>query len=265
MIQKYLGPLILNLVIIACVIFVSCGDEGEVVKPEPPIAQQPSPGEQTPQLPAQQQPQPGEQMPQPPVQPQPQPGEQIPQPPAQPQPQPGGQMPEPPVQQPQPVEQQPQPQPEPPRVEPMPQPQPEPEPPAALPGLPEDIAGYDQWLKLNAQPIPPVPGFDPHRGTKNVYVNKTRAEIAPNGQQQFPYPDGSIVVKEATRPDQDFIGLVAVMWKEAGSNPAFGDWRFEEFLRGAPDAEFRLAFEGGVCTGCHSGAAATDFVFVTLE
>lgn len=263
MIQKYLGPLILNLVIVACVIFVSCGDEGEVVKPESPVAQQPSPGEQTPQLPAQQQPQPGEQMPQPPVQPQPQPGEQMPEPPVQPQP--GGQMPEPPVQQPQPVEQQPQPQPEPPRVEPMPQPQPEPEPPAALPGLPEDTAGYDQWLKLNAQPIPPVPGFDPHRGTKNVYVNKTRAEIAPNGQQQFPYPDGSIVVKEATRPDQDFIGLVAVMWKEAGSNPAFGDWRFEEFLRGAPDAEFRLAFEGGVCTGCHSGAAATDFVFVTLE
>ena len=241
MIQKYLGPLTLNLVIIACVIFVSCGDEGEVIKPEPPIAQQPSPGEQMPQLPTQQQPQP-------PVQ-QPQPGEQPPEPPAQ--------------QQPQPVEQQPQP--EPPRVEPMPQPQPEPEPPAALPGLPDDTAGYDQWLKLNAQPIPPVPGFDPHRGTKNVYVNKTREEIAPNGQQQFPYPDGSIVVKDAIRPDKDFIGLVAIMWKETGSDPAVGDWRFEEYTRNAPDAEFRLLAEGAACSGCHAGAAATDFVFVPLE
>ena len=257
MIQKYLGPLILNLVIIACVIFVSCGDEGEVVKPEPPVAQQPSPGEQMPQLPAQQQPQPGEQTPQPPT--------QQPQPPVQ-QPQPGEQPPEPPAQQPpQPVEQQPQPQPEPPQVEPMPQPQPEPEPPAALPGLPADTAGYDQWLKLNAQPIPPVPGFDPHRGTKNVYVNKTREEIAPNGQQQFPYPDGSIVVKDAIRPDKDFIGLVAIMWKEAGSNPAVGDWRFEEYTRNAPDAEFRLLAAGAACSGCHSGAAATDFVFVPLE
>ena len=27
-IQKYLGPLILHFVIITCVIFVSCGDEG---------------------------------------------------------------------------------------------------------------------------------------------------------------------------------------------------------------------------------------------
>ena len=135
----------------------------------------------------------------------------------------------------------------------------------ALPGLPDDTAGYDQWLKLNAQPIPPVPGFDPHRGTKNVYVNKTREEIAPNGQQQFPYPDGSIVVKDAIRPDKDFIGLVAVMWKEAGSNPAFGDWRFEEYTRNAPDADFGLLASGAACTGCHAGATAMDFVFTELE
>ena len=212
MIPKYLAPSILNLVMIACVIFVSCGDEGEVVTVEPTTPQQPSPGEQ---------------------------------------------MPEPPVQQ------QPQPQPEPPPVEQ--QPQPEPEPLAPLPGLPDDTAGYDQWLKLNAQPIPPAEGADPHRGTKNVYVNQTREVIAPNGEQKFPYPDGTIIVKDATRPGKDFIGLIAVMWKEAGKHPDAGDWRFEEYLRGAPDAEFRLAFEGGICIGCHSGVAATDFVFVPLE
>ena len=252
MIQRYLGPLIMTLAIIACVIFVSCGDEGEVVKDEP--SAQPSPGEPTLEPFTPQPSQPAEQTPQP--------VEQMPQPPEQQQPQPGGQMPEPPAL-PQPVEQQPQPQPEPPRVEQMPQP--EPEPPAALPGLPDDTAGYDQWLKLNAQPIPPVPGFDPHRGTKNVYVNQTREVIAPNGQQQFPYPDSAIVVKEAVRPGKDFIGLVAVMWKEAGTNPAFGDWRFEEYTRNAPDAEFRLIASGAACSGCHSGAAATDFVFVLLE
>ena len=215
-IPKYLSPSVLSLVIVACVIFVSCGDEGEVAKPKPPTPQQPSPSEPTLE----------------PVTPQP--GEQIPQP-----------------------------QPETPQVEQMPQPVPEP--PAALPGLPADTAGYEGWLKLNAQPIPPAPGGDPHRGTKNVYVNQTREVITPNGEQKFPYPDGTIVVKEATRPGKDFIGLIAVMWKKAGSDPDAGDWRFEEFLRGAPDADFRLAFEGGVCIGCHSGAAATDFVFVTLE
>ena len=204
MIPKYLAPSILSVVIIACVIFVSCGDEGEVMTPTPPVLQQPSPGEQMPEPPTQQQPQPVER-------------------------------------------------------------QPQPEPPAALPGLPDDTAGYDQWLKLNAQPIPPAEGGDPHRGTKNVYVNQAREVIAPNGEQKFPYPDGTIIVKEATRPGKDFIGLIAVMWKEAGNHPDAGDWRFEEFLRGAADEDFRLAFEGGVCTGCHSGAADTDFVFVTLE
>ena len=247
MIHKYQGSLILNFTVIVCVIFVSCGDEGEVVQPDPSIVQQPSPGEQMPQVPVQQQPQPSTE--------QPQPNEQMLQPPEQLQPE----LPQ--------VEQMPQPpeqlQPEPPQVEQMPQPQPEPL--GVLPGLPDDIAGYDRWLKLNAEPIPPAPGGDPHRGTKNVYVNQTREAIAPNGEQKFPYPDGTIVVKEANRPGKDFIGLVAVMWKEAGSNPNFGDWRFEEFLRNASDAEFRLAFEGAVCTGCHSGAAATDFVFVTLE
>ena len=116
-IPKYLGLSVLSLVIIACIIFVSCGDEGEVMKLKPPTPQQPPPSEPTLE----------------PVTPQP--GEQIPQP-----------------------------QPETPQVEQMPQP--EPEPPAALPGLPADTAGYEGWLKLNAQPIPPAPGGDPHRGTK---------------------------------------------------------------------------------------------------
>ena len=232
MIPKCLGPLILSF-IFTCVIFISCGDEGEVMTLEPPAPQQPT-------LEPPSQPQPDEQMPQPSEPQQPQPGEQMPE---------------------QPEQQQPQPQPEPPQVEQMPQP----EPPAALPGLPDDVAGYDQWLKLNAEPIPPAEGADPHRGTKNVYVNQTREVIAPNGEQQFPYPDGTIIVKEATRPGKDFIGLIAVMWKEAGNHPDAGDWRFEEYLRGAPDAEFRLAFEGGICIGCHSGVAATDFVFVPLE
>ena len=65
MIPKYLTPTILNLVIIGCVIFVSCGDEGEMVTPEPPTPQQPSLDEQMPEPSEPQQPQPGEQQPEP--------------------------------------------------------------------------------------------------------------------------------------------------------------------------------------------------------
>ena len=139
------------------------------------------------------------------------------------------------------------------------------EPVMALPGLPADVAGYTQWLKLNAEPIPPVPGGDPHNGTKNVYVNKTREDIAPNGEQQFPYPDGSIVIKEAYRPGRDYVGLIAIMRKKAGVNPDHNDWEFIEYTRNAADADFGVIAKDGVCWGCHSRVEDIDYVFTELE
>lgn len=134
-----------------------------------------------------------------------------------------------------------------------------------LPGLPEDVAGYTQWLKLNAEPIPPVPGGDPHNGTKNVYVNKTRETIAPGGKQQFPYPDGSIIIKEAYRPDKDYVGLIAIMRKKADVDPDHNDWEFIEYTRNASDAELRVIAQGGVCWGCHTQVQDIDYVFTELE
>ena len=139
------------------------------------------------------------------------------------------------------------------------------EPVVPLPGLPEDVAGYTRWLKLNAKPIPPVPGGDPHNGTKNVYVNKTRETIAPNGEQQFPYPDGSIVVKDAYRPGRDYVGLIAIMRKKAGVDPDHNDWEFIEYTRNAPDAEFGVIAKDGVCWGCHAQVEDIDYVFTELE
>ena len=139
------------------------------------------------------------------------------------------------------------------------------EPIVALPGLPADVAGYTQWLKLNVEPIPPVPGGDPHNGTKNVYVNKTRADIAANGEQVFPYPDGSIVVKDAIRPGKDYIGLIAIMRKKAGVDPDHNDWEFVEYVRNAPDADFRVIARDGVCWGCHARVEDIDYVFTALD
>ncbi len=135
----------------------------------------------------------------------------------------------------------------------------------ALPGLPDDVAGYEKWLKINAEPIPPVPGRDPHDGTKNVYVNQSQDTIAPDGEQQFPYPDGSIVVKEAYRPDKDYVGLIAIMRKIAGSNPDHNDWEFIEYTRGKQDDDFKVIASGGLCSNCHVQAEDTDYVFTELE
>ena len=87
--------------------------------------------------------------------------------------------------------------PEPPPAEPPPAEPPPP--PAPLPGLPDYTGGYRDWLLLNEQPIPPNPDGDAHLGTKNVYASLE----ADRSGGSIVYPDGAIIVKEATRPETD--------------------------------------------------------------
>jgi len=129
-------------------------------------------------------------------------------------------------------------------------PPPKPKPP---PGVPRFVAGYRGWTKLNAQPIPPRDS-DPHNGTKNVFASK---RVGGNGR----FPNGTVVVKEATRPGADFIGLIAIMRKQRGADPAHNDWVFVEYTREAANARFGLQAEGAVCYGCHVGAQDQDYVF----
>lgn len=125
--------------------------------------------------------------------------------------------------------------------------------PKAPPGVPRFVAGYRDWNKLNAQPLPPRDA-DPHNGTKDVFASR---RARGNGF----FPNGTVVVKEATRPGADFIGLIAIMRKERGADPAHNDWVFVEYTREAADERFRLQAEGAVCWSCHVGAADSDYVF----
>ena len=126
-------------------------------------------------------------------------------------------------------------------------------PPKRPPGVPGYVAGYRDWVRLNDEPIPPR-AADPHNGTKNVYASQDRR---PNGL--FPY--GTIVVKDASRPGTDFIGLIAVMRKERGADPAHNDWVFVEYTRDARADRFGLQARGSVCWSCHMGASDSDYVF----
>jgi Cytochrome P460 len=129
----------------------------------------------------------------------------------------------------------------------------EPPPPQAPPGVPAYVAGYRGWVKLNGEPIPPR-SADPHEGTKDVYASRERR---PNGR----FPVGTIVVKEASRPGRDFIGLIAIMRKERGADPAHNDWRFVEYTREARNERFQEIARGAVCWSCHVGALENDYVF----
>ncbi len=121
------------------------------------------------------------------------------------------------------------------------------------PGAPRFVAGYRDWRRLNQEPIPPR-ASDPHNGTKNVYASDGRRA---NGR----FPPGTIVVKEATRPGADFVGLIATMRKVRGADPAHNDWVFVEYTRDAAGERFRLQAEGAVCWSCHMGALDRDYVF----
>ena len=127
--------------------------------------------------------------------------------------------------------------------------------PQPLPGLPRYTAGYENWVKLTRKPIPPRASGDAHLGTKKVYSSKP-----PRGKADF--PDGTIIVKEAVRPGKDFLGLIAVMRKEQGADPAHNDWRFVEFTRDDRRDRFSETASGVICWTCHMGAAKTDYVWI---
>jgi Cytochrome P460 len=125
----------------------------------------------------------------------------------------------------------------------------------ALPGLPGYTAGYDTWVKLNRKPIPPRSSGDAHLGTKNVYASRS-----PRANGVF--PAGTIIVKESVRPGKDFLGLIAVMRKEQGADPAHNDWRFVEFTRDGRQDRFTETASDSICWTCHMGAAKTDYVWI---
>jgi Cytochrome P460 len=142
--------------------------------------------------------------------------------------------------------------PAPPTTETTARPKPKPKP---LPGLPRYTAGYENWVKLTRKPIPPRASGDAHLGTKTIYSSKP-----PRGNADF--PDGTIIVKEAVRPGKDFLGLIAVMRKEQGADPAHNDWRFVEFTRDDRRDRFNETASGAICWTCHMGAAKTDYVWI---
>lgn len=127
--------------------------------------------------------------------------------------------------------------------------------PKPFSGLPAFTAGYDSWTKLNRRPIPPRESGDAHLGRKIVFASKK-----PRASGSF--PNGTILVKEAVRPGKDFIGLIAIMRKERGLDPAHNDWRFVEYTREQDGERFAETARDAVCWSCHVGAEQTDYVWI---
>ncbi len=133
-------------------------------------------------------------------------------------------------------------------------------------GLPEDIDGYNKWIRLNKKIIRPRAG-DPHRGFKRVYVNKTKKELVTGKKLNFPYKDGTIIVKEVREASKQNskIVLISIMRKLPG-NESTGGWDFIEYTRSSQDDSFiPLQFPQEACYSCHQGASNSDSVWTKFN
>ncbi len=120
--------------------------------------------------------------------------------------------------------------------------------------LPDDVAGYQtRCVRMNPEPLPPYDG-DPHRGMKNIYAcNVPPDDVVANRR---PLPEGALIVKESSRVGEDFVWLIALARKQAGS------WQWDEYTRNFADEELRHGLAGrSVCTDCHVKVEARDWIF----
>jgi hypothetical protein len=129
-----------------------------------------------------------------------------------------------------------------------------------------DYSDYQSWTKINAQTITgDVTGLlgrahQAAKGFREVYVNKTGEDVA-MGRKPYPFPAGTIIVKESYKPKgggKGKLASVTVMVKrEPGYDASNGDW---EYIN--TSAELKVKGQGKIssCIVCHA-AAENDFIF----
>lgn len=127
--------------------------------------------------------------------------------------------------------------------------------------LPEEIAGYLQWHRANAQK-----SFEEsaHPVAKDIYLNEEA--VATVMSMSFPYAEGSVIVKERLDPSTLTVTTLYTMRKVAGFDPDSGNWQYGEFKRqedGSFGGGWMTPEAAAMCIGCHSSAADTDYTFLT--
>ena len=138
---------------------------------------------------------------------------------------------------------------------------------------PEDWADYKNWYKVTKEPNTGDPtGFldKKHGGTKafrDVYVNEIGKDAYLS--QQFPLPEGTIIVKEAfkneKRYDQQKKPELTIMVKlsESAGSADTGNW---EWIMGGDGKLTGLGMDskwGKFCGSCHAYGAGADYTFMS--
>lgn len=132
-------------------------------------------------------------------------------------------------------------------------------------------SNYLDWYKVTPQPTTGDPTgrlggvHDGINAYRSIYINSV-GEATNRGTRSFPYPAGTILVKESFNNEAALAARrnpdLTIMIKLAqGQSPATGDW---EYVNGA-NGNNRGTGDSGLgqfCFGCHLYAAATDYNFI---
>lgn len=127
---------------------------------------------------------------------------------------------------------------------------------ASAPGLPEALAGYQNWTRLNIDRVTENP-TGAHPQSKDIYVNlEIDALVFDDGSFQLPFADETFIIKERNDIARLLADRLYVMEKREGQ------WQYSFYDRQA-DGSFSAQVLGtdNFCHDCHTGAEATDYVF----
>ena len=136
------------------------------------------------------------------------------------------------------------------------------------PTLQSQFEGYLSWTKVNSQTITgDVTGVlgaahERSKGFREIYVNETGQPIE-FGEADYPYPEGSIILKESYDDDKgskgDLSNLTIMIKRESGYSSDYGDW---EYIMAKPDGSISQQGRLSMCIKCHAKGQDKDYTFI---
>jgi hypothetical protein len=130
-----------------------------------------------------------------------------------------------------------------------------------------DFEDYESWMKVNDEPVTGDafgvlgPAHEGAEGFREVYINNEGKKVS-KGKDDFPYPVGTIIVKESYTNKNgkkgDLTSLTVMVKRGSGYDIEHGNW---EYMMVTPDEEVMAQGRVEMCIGCHTATRDTDWVF----